>query len=56
MLSTSLRQRSEIQDTAVVVGVNTYAEIWNPERWRSLEDQQDQVWQIVETLEDKAKT
>ena len=52
MLPHSLRQRAGIQETAVIVGVNEYAEIWNPNKWQTTEAQQDQVWQIIETLQE----
>ncbi len=47
-----LRDHAQIIDDTVVVGVNTYLEIWNKTLWeeeRLLSQQQ--AWQIIETLE-----
>ncbi|MGI8476438.1 MAG: division/cell wall cluster transcriptional repressor MraZ [Thermomicrobiales bacterium] len=38
LLPPDLRQYAEIEREAVVVGVNTHIEIWNPERWQTLSD------------------
>ena len=47
-----LREYAQIEDEVVIVGVNTYLELWNTEQWEvekatSLE----QAGQIIETLE-----
>jgi len=47
-----LREYARIEDEVVIVGVNTYLELWNTEQWEvekatSLE----QAGQIIETLE-----
>jgi len=47
-----LREYARIEDEVIIVGVNTYLELWNPEQWEvekatSLE----QAGQIIETLE-----
>ena len=47
-----LREYAQIEDEVVIVGVNTYLELWNSEQWEvekatSLE----QAGQIIETLE-----
>ena len=31
-----LREYAGIEEEAVIVGVNTYIEFWNPERWRQM--------------------
>ena len=51
-LPVTLREYSGIDDEVVVVGVNTYLELWNKEQWEaekviSLE----QAWQNIESLE-----
>ncbi len=47
-----LRQYAEISDTAIVVGLNNYIEIWNPSLWEAEKSAtEEQVWQIIESLE-----
>ena len=47
-----LRDHAQIMDDAVVVGVNTYLEIWNKALWEEEKTQsQQQAWQIIESLE-----
>lgn len=36
VVGAELRRYAEIEREAVVVGMNTYIEIWNPERWERL--------------------
>ncbi|MFH1650790.1 MAG: division/cell wall cluster transcriptional repressor MraZ [Chloroflexota bacterium] len=51
-LPAPLREHAGISDEVVVVGANTYLEIWNKADW---EDEkaisQEQSWQIIESLE-----
>ncbi len=51
-LPAPLRQHAGIEDEVVVAGANTYLELWNKELWE-LEKaaSQEQVWQIIESLE-----
>ena len=51
MLPPELRQIAEITDSAIVVGMNSYAEIWSPEKWKAQEEKQAQAWQIIDTIE-----
>ena len=51
MIPPELRQHAGITDSAVVVGVNTNAEIWSPERWKAQQEKADQAWQIIDTIE-----
>jgi MraZ protein len=47
-----LRDQAQIMDDAVVVGVNTYLEIWNKTLWEEEKTiSQQQAWQIIESLE-----
>lgn len=51
MLSPELRQSAGITESAAVVGVNAWAEIWNPERWKSLETQQEKAWEVIDAIQ-----
>ncbi len=47
-----LRDHAQIEDDVVVVGVNTYLEIWNQALWEKERGiSQEQAWQIIESLE-----
>ena len=47
-----LRQYAGIEAEVVIVGVNTYFELWNKEQWESEKAiSQEQAWQIIESLE-----
>jgi MraZ protein len=47
-----LREYAGIEDEVVMVGANSYFELWNRERWEvEKADSQDQAWQIIETLD-----
>jgi len=51
-LPAPLRQYAGIEDEVVVAGANTYLELWNKELWESEKAaSQEQVWQIIESLE-----
>ena len=51
-LPVPLREHAGIEDEVIIVGANTYLELWNKEQW---EDEkaisQEQAWQIIESLE-----
>ena len=52
-LPKNLRQYAGIQDRAVVIGVGTHLEIWNPQRWQEVRDRIDEESiAIVERLSD----
>jgi MraZ protein len=51
MLPLELRQKAGITDSAVVIGVNSYAEIWNPEKWKIWDEAQEKPWDIIDTIE-----
>jgi transcriptional regulator MraZ len=47
-----LRDHAQIADDAVIVGANTYMEIWNKALWEEEKaESQQQAWQIIESLE-----
>ncbi|UCB43830.1 MAG: division/cell wall cluster transcriptional repressor MraZ [Dehalococcoidales bacterium] len=51
-LPITLRQYAQIEDELVVIGANTYFEMWNRELWMAEKaDAQEQAWQIIEGLE-----
>ena len=44
----------EIEDEVVIIGANTYLELWNREQWETEKaDSQEEAWQIIESLETK---
>jgi MraZ protein len=52
MVPTQLRQFAGITDEVVIVGANTYLELWGKEQWTSEKStSQEEAWQIIETLE-----
>jgi MraZ protein len=47
-----LRDHAQIADDTVVVGVNTYLEIWNKAMWEEEKViSQEQAWQTIESME-----
>ncbi|MFH1087019.1 MAG: division/cell wall cluster transcriptional repressor MraZ [Chloroflexota bacterium] len=51
-LPPSLRDYAEISDAAVIVGANTYLEIWKPDLWQKARDEaRQEAWQNIESLE-----
>jgi MraZ protein len=47
-----LREHSQITDDVVIVGINTYLEIWNKALWEEEKTiSHEQAWQIIESLE-----
>jgi MraZ protein len=51
-LPLTLREYAGIQDTAVIVGANNCIELWSPGEWNDEKNEaQEQVWQIIESLE-----
>jgi len=51
-LPVPLRQYAGIADEVIIAGANNYLEIWNKELWESEKtSSQEQVWQIIESLE-----
>ena len=38
-LPNSLRQYADIKDKAIIVGLCTHLEVWNPQRWQEVNDQ-----------------
>ncbi|WP_298821441.1 division/cell wall cluster transcriptional repressor MraZ [Chloroflexus sp.] len=38
LLPQSLREVASLTEQAVLVGLDTYIEVWSPERWREVED------------------
>jgi MraZ protein len=53
-LPVPLRQYAGITADVVIAGANTYLEIWDKQLWeQEKSDSQTQVWQIIETLENR---
>lgn len=51
-LPVPLRQYAGITSDVVIVGANTYLEIWDKQAWEAEKtESQAQSWQIIETLE-----
>lgn len=51
-LPAPLRKYAGIDDELVVVGANTYVELWNKEQWEAEKTvSQEQAWQIIESIE-----
>lgn len=49
-----LREYAEIMDEVVIIGANTYLEIWNKMLWEEEKAvSQEQAWQIIESLEER---
>ncbi len=49
-----LREYAGIEDEVIIAGVNTYLELWNKEQWELEKSvSQEQVWQIIESLEER---
>jgi len=49
-----LREYAQIVDEVVIAGANTYLEIWNSVLWEEEKAaSQEQVWQIIESLENR---
>ena len=47
-----LRERAEIVDEVMIIGTNNYFELWNNVHWEEERAvNQEQVWQIIESLE-----
>ncbi len=51
-LPVPLREYANIKEDVIVVGANTYIELWNKEQWESEKNScLEQAWQIMETIE-----
>ena len=51
-LPATLRDYAEIMDEVVIIGANTYLELWNRVLWEEEKAiSQEQAWQIIESLE-----
>lgn len=51
-LPVPLREYAGIEDELIVVGANTYLELWNKAAWEEEKViSQEQAWQIIESLE-----
>lgn len=47
-----LREHAQIKDTIVIIGQNTYAEVWSKEQWENQKLLIDeQAWQLAEGIE-----
>ena len=48
----NLRQHAGITDDVVIIGVNTYIEIWSKEQWTTEKSIiQQEAWHTIETME-----
>jgi len=53
-LPQTLRNYAQIEDTAIIVGVNKCIELWSPKLWNDeCNASEEQAWQIIESLEDQ---
>ncbi len=52
-LPSTLRSRCAISDSAIIAGINTYFEIWNPEQWKKERPSADEARQYMDTLEER---
>ncbi|MEE8205044.1 MAG: division/cell wall cluster transcriptional repressor MraZ [Dehalococcoidales bacterium] len=53
-LPAPLRDHAGIGDEVVVAGANNYFELWNKDSWEEEKaNSQEQVWQIIESLESR---
>ncbi len=50
-IPSSLRQHAEIADTVVIVGQDTYLELFNPEQWQKAGITDEEAWRLAEILE-----
>ncbi len=51
-LPAPLREHAQVKDTVVIVGQNTFAEIWSKELWENQKALIDeQAWQLAEGIE-----
>ncbi|MBI4303560.1 MAG: division/cell wall cluster transcriptional repressor MraZ [Chloroflexi bacterium] len=51
-LPTPLREYADIRDEVVIIGDNTYLELWNREQWQAEKAaSREQAWQILESME-----
>jgi MraZ protein len=53
-LPSPLRQYAEIKETAVIIGVNRYLEVWSRENWEAESAlMSEQAWQLSESREER---
>ena len=53
-LPAPLREHAGITNAVIIVGVNTYLEIWSKEQWEEeFSQMSDQAWEISEMMEDR---
>jgi MraZ protein len=51
-LPSQLRQYANLGEQVVMIGVNTYMELWNAEQWQQEKnDSQEESWHTIEHLE-----
>ena len=47
-----LREYASIEEDVIIIGANTYLELWEKEQWEAEKaDSQEQAWQIIESLD-----
>jgi MraZ protein len=52
-LPQTLRKRTHIGDTVMLIGANNVIELWNPDKWNTEQaESEGQSWQIIESLEE----
>ncbi|MFH1032466.1 MAG: division/cell wall cluster transcriptional repressor MraZ [Chloroflexota bacterium] len=51
-LPVPMREHAAIGDEVIIIGANTYFELWNKEHWASEKaTSREETWQIIESLE-----
>lgn len=54
MLPAPLKAHAEIVSEVVIIGANSYVELWNKVRWEEEKSiHQEQLWQLLEGLENR---
>jgi len=55
LIPVPLREHAQIVDEVIVAGANTYLEIWSKALWEEEKvSSQEQIWQIIESLENNS--
>ncbi len=53
-LPAPLKEHAGLEEEAVIIGANTYLEIWSKDEWESEKAvSQEQAWQLIESMEER---
>lgn len=53
-LPAQLKNYANLGDEVVIIGVNTYMELWNSQQWQQEKiNSQEESWQTIETMENR---